>query len=240
MNSKVTPRSRMVVVEERPWQRYLLAGLLAGVGVVGLAVGFWLGSTGGQVDTAVHRELAEALEAARAQVVALERRVSDAELSKVVDLEATEQLRQTIKQMRDEQAAADEELRFYRQLMAPSEAEKGLRVEKLELTAGTRSDTVDYRLVLTQIVDRHEFIQGEVNVDFIGQNEGLQQVLSLTELTEVETYPLKFRFRYFQDFSGTLSLPDGFTPERVVVTAAGKGRRAKQAQKTFSWTLQEG
>jgi hypothetical protein len=230
----------MVVVEERPWQRLLALGIIVGVGAVSLVLGLWVGGTRGQIDPGVFDETAQALDVARVQIVALERRLADADLSQVVDTEATEQLRQTIKTLRDEQAAAEEELRFYRQIMAPSEAEKGLRVEKLELSEAQSADGVAYRILLTQVVDRHEFIQGEVNVDFIGSNSGQQQVLPLTDLTEVESYPLKFRFRYFQDFSGTLNLPDGFEPQRVVVTAAASGRKAKQQQKTFSWELQEG
>ena len=62
-------------------------------------------------------------------------------------------------------------------------------------------------------------------------------VLSLTEIADVESYPLKFRFRYFQDLAGDMSLPEGFTPERVLVTAQQNGQEPLQA--TFPWPQDE-
>jgi hypothetical protein len=60
-------------------------------------------------------------------------------------------------------------------------------------------------------------------------------VLPLTEIGEDASYPLKFRFRYFQDLTGVISLPRGFEPERIVVRA-GK-RNAQALTRTFDWTV---
>ena len=77
---------------------------------------------------------------AEQRVVELERKLADIQLSQVVDGDANESLRQTIKSLRDELSASQDEVLFYRQLMAPSEAQRGLRVEKLELTPGAAPD----------------------------------------------------------------------------------------------------
>ena len=66
-----------------------------------------------------------------------------------------------------------------------------------------------------------------------------EQVLSLTDLADVDTYPLKFRFRYFQDLSGLIALPEGFQPERVVVTVVQQGNRANDLQQTFEWSVKQ-
>jgi len=93
--------------------------------------------------------------------------------------------------------------------------------------------------LLTQVTDRADWVSGNVNVDIVGESGGEQVVLPLTEMTQVESYPLSFKFRYFQDFTGTLAVPDGMKPEQVVVTAATSGKDGKRVQKTFSWTLEE-
>jgi hypothetical protein len=234
----------MVVVERRPvlGAALWLGGALAIAGA--LYAGWQFGQTGGGgIAAATHDALRDAHAALQERTVGLERQLADIELGQRVDIETTEQLRLTIKEMGDQRAEIEEEVRFYRQLMAPSEAQRGLRVEKLDLIAsGERGEgeTVEYRLLLTQVVDRHEFIRGEVNLDVIGSARGAQQVLSLTDLSQPDAYPLEFRFRYFQDFAGKLELPADFEAERVVVTAVSSGRRGKQIQRTFSWNLQRG
>jgi hypothetical protein len=224
---------RMKVVADRPMRNAVLAMVAAiAIGVTG----YWIGkdhrpfgSLGDDSDNALAAE----------RVVELERKLADVQLSQRVDGDANESLRQTIKSLRDELSASQDEVMFYRQLMAPSEAQRGLRVEKLELTAGAASNEVKYRLLLTQVTDRADWISGNMNVDVVGESSGEQVVLPLTEMTHVESYPLSFKFRYFQDFTGTLVVPDGMKPEQVVVTAATSGKDGKRVQKTFSWTLEE-
>jgi hypothetical protein len=224
---------RMKVVADRPMRNAIIAVVVAIA--IGLA-GYWIGR-----EHSPFRSLGvDAVNTSAAdRVVELERKLADIQLSQKVDGDANESLRQTIKSLRDDLSAAQDEVMFYRQLMAPSEAQRGLRVEKLELTPGANPNEVKYRLLLTQVTDRADWVNGIVNVDVVGQSGGEQVVLPLTEMTQVESYPLSFKFRYFQDFTGTLAIPDGMKPEQVVVTAATSGKDGKRVQKTFSWTLEE-
>ena len=224
---------RMKVVADRPMRNAVIAVVVV---IAVFLVGYWLGrqhspfrSLEGGDDNANAAE----------RVVELERKLADVQLGQVVDGDANESLRQTIKSLRDELSAAQDEVMFYRQLMAPSEAQRGLRVEKLELTAGATPAEVKYRLLLTQVTDRADWVNGVVNVDIVGTSGSEQVVLPLTEMSQVESYPLSFKFRYFQDFTGTLTVPDGMKPEQVVVTATTSGKDGKRVQKTFSWTLEE-
>jgi hypothetical protein len=227
----------MVVVPDRPGRRLAIRTFVAlGVIVVALA-GFQLGRLYAGVDLASVQRLLVEQESSAQRNTDLERQLADAKLATIVDAEANEELRQTIKSLRDDLAETQEEVRFYRELMAPSEAQKGLRIEKLDLNR-VDPERVEYRLMLTQIVDRHEWVQGKVQMSIVGLKDGNEQVLSLTDLSEVEDYPLKFKFRYFQEFTGSVAIPSGFEPARIVVTAqASAGGR--ELQRTFPWTVQE-
>jgi len=223
---------RMKVVADRPMRNAVIAVIVAIV--IGLA-GYWMGR-----EHNPYKSLdGAAVDAAAERVVELERKLADIQLSQVVDGDANESLRQTIKSLRDELSAAQDEVLFYRQLMAPSEAQRGLRVEKLELSTGASAAEVKYRLLLTQVTDRADWINGTVSLDVVGTSGGEQVVQPLTEMSQVESYPLSFKFRYFQDFTGTLVVPEGMRPEQVVVTATTSGKDGKRVQKTFSWTLEE-
>jgi hypothetical protein len=230
---------RMKVVAHRPLRNAVLAAIalivVAGVGLAGYLAGR------GHLNAAATAIIGTTSENASAEqrVVELERKLADIQLSQVVDGDANESLRQTIKSLRDELSASQEEVLFYRQLMAPSEAQRGLRVEKLELNPNTNPTEVKYRLLLTQVSDKNDWASGTVTVDIVGTSANEQVVLPLTEMTQIETYPLAFKFRYFQDFTGTLVIPEGLKPEQVVVTAATSGKDGKRVQKTFSWTLEE-
>ncbi len=230
---------RMKVVAHRPLRTAVMLvigfAIVVGVGVAG----YWFGR--GEIGAAATAIIGTTSENASAEqrVVQLERKLADIQLSQVVDGDASESLRQTIKSLRDELSASQDEVLFYRQLMAPSEAQRGLRVEKLELSPGANPTEVKYRLLLTQVSDKNDWASGTVTVDIVGTSANEQVVLPLTEMTQVESYPLAFKFRYFQDFTGTLAIPDGLKPDQVVVTAATSGKDGKRVQKTFSWTLEE-
>ena len=95
-----------------------------------------------------------------------------------------------------------------------------------------------YELLLTQVEARRSVVQGAVTIDLVGEQDGGQVVLPLTEMEPQTDYPLKYRFRYFQDFSGTLALPEGFEPQRVVVTVTRQGSREANLQRTFDWDIE--
>ena len=224
-----------MVVPRRPLLRLLLSALMGVIGIGLFAGGYLLGARAQDAPAETHEKSPE-----NQQVLTLKRQLADARLGREVDAAAVDELRENIKQMRDQRAEVEEEVRFYRGLMAPSEAQRGLRIEKLNLEAGDVPNQVRYRLLLTQIVDDHQWVKGQVQIDLVGQSGDRQQVLPLTELSSIEDYPLKFRFRYFQDLNGTLVIPFGFEPIRMVVTAKADGRKGKRLQKNFLWNVKEG
>lgn len=152
-----------------------------------------------------------------------------------------------------------EAVTFYKNLMRPGELSEGLQVAELEVRPRQNPDLFEFDLLLTQIARRRSYIGGEISLDLVGTmsdpesggqiDEGLQEiefstqdsavqksddvVLSLTELNENATYPLKFRFRYFQNLTGNLLLPEGFSPRHVLITAHQKGKDALQV--SFPW-----
>ncbi len=180
-------------------------------------------------------EKGRAAEALEVDNLLLKRELADLRLASSVDDGTGEQLRQTIKNLRDQTGEMDEELSFYRGLMSPSENEKGLRIEKLSLELSEDANRVEYRLMLTQFTDRRDWVQGRVSIDVIGQEKGENLVLSLTDFGLDEAYPLGFRFRYFQDFTGVLNVPPTFLPQEVLVTAETVGSKSKRLQRRFSW-----
>ncbi len=170
----------------------------------------------------------------------LRKALVDAEVAARVDRGTADELRASLAQMHDAQAHLTEEVTFYRSLMAPSSLERGLQIAELALLALDGAGAYRYELLLTQVEARRAVVQGSVTVDVVGERAGQQVVLPLTEIEPNADYPLQYRFRYFQDFSGTMQMPEGFEPLRVVVTVTRQGSREANLQRTFDWLIEAG
>jgi hypothetical protein len=220
--------------------------------------GYWLGSSTSRLDRALQQALQVRNQANEATIAELTRELAQVRLAQSVDAEAAASLRDTITGLRTEVADLQEEVSFYRTLMAPSDVERGLKIAEFELAAGEAPQQYRYRVLLTQAEARRDWVQGGVELQVQGvrdaaggralEREGsaheaseheAEEVLTLTDLAEPEAYPLKFRFRYFQDLTGTLTLPEGFRPRSVRVTATPQGR-GERLEREFDWRVQAG
>ena len=230
----VLPKERMRVVAVRPGLGFLRGLGAVVVGVALLAVGFLV------------RDLvpAEADAVAAAPTGDVDRfgdlDLSTVRLATVVEAGANERLRRTIKELRDRIGALEEEARFYRRLVAPSEAERGFRIERLTIEGTPQPARYAYRLLLTQIVDRHDWIEGDVLVELSGERRGEPERHAVADLVSDEDFASGFRFLYFQEFSGEFSLPDGFVPRAVAVTAQVRDDAGTRIRESFDWLVEEG
>lgn len=221
-----------------------MLGLVGAVVAGSFGLGHWLGMARTDLD----RDYLAALEiggkARDARIEDLTRALADAELGQSVDEQAARSLRDTISKMRDDMAGLREEVTFYKSLMAPSSLERGLQIAEFDVGDGEHENQFSYHLLLTQAEERRSWIQGSVELEVHGvraaaDGSSVEEVLGLTELTDVDEYPLHFRFRYFQDLAGLVSLPKGFRPRAVVITATPKGR-SEPVQRSFDWRVQSG
>lgn len=229
------------VVRRQPVRRGLTAVAVALVVLGGVAFGYWLGLGVSDLDRTYLSSLTVRHQASEAQVTALNRELADLRLAQAVDAQAARSLRQTITELRGELAKLNDEVAFYRSLMAPASVERGLQVAEFQLAAAKDDNKFTYQILLTQVAERRNWLQGRLTLQVTGQRTDAdgstsQAVLPLTELAEVETYPLSFRFRYFQDLAGILTLPAGFEPRMVTIAATPAGGNSVERQ--FAWSVQ--
>jgi hypothetical protein len=220
------------VVSHHPLSRLAWAIGVAVICVLGAVGGYWLGSAKGGLDGTYVASLESLQQANARQIADLRAQLVAQGLNREVDSQTSQELRLTIKGLRDEIAELSEEVAFYKSLMSPSELTRGLQIADFEVRSTLMADQYQFHLLLTQVESRRDWIQGDIELLVHGSD---QQVLSLTEIADADTYPLKFRFRYFQDLSGTITLPEGFEPESVEITARRRGASAKNLARSFAW-----
>ena len=74
-------------------------------------------------------------------------------------------------------------------------------------------------------------LENSARIDQLVQ-DGKLRTLDWNALSQDRGAGIEYGFKYFQQVSGTIMLPDGFAANRVVVRADGDGDRVDQ---DFSW-----
>lgn len=234
----------MVVRRSRPELKFLVAVLgLVAVGILVVASHRYGNETGMAARVAVVIER-DNLQRQLDESAVLMRRLSqvnaDLKLGEEVDSIANDEVRQTVESLQQDIADLREEVRFYKAVLMPNVEEKGLRIERLDVKATADPRKIRYHLLLTQVVEKHEYIQGKVEMQLVGKRNNEETRLSFNDVAELDGRPMLFRFRYFQNLDGEITLPDDFTPVEVMVVANSTGPDSRRLERRFDWQLAEG
>lgn len=231
---------RMVVVPYRPlYKTMIFIVFLFAMAVFGWLIYEYGNNQGLELKVEVVREkdlISKELKEARALISEMRQEIADLTVGGEIDNQANEEVRQTIENQQNLLAAQNEEISFYKGVMLPNVANTGLRIERLDVSSNAPG-RVRCSLLLTQVVDKRDYVQGWVKISLLGQNGGQEETVQVSELGRDEAEEIKFRFRYFQDIVGELQLPEGFIPREVMVVAQSSGLNAQRLEKTFDWPL---
>ena len=171
------------------------------------------------------------------EVSSLRQQLVNFERGAVVDRKVIEEVRMALRDTRQNVAGLEEEIAFYRRLMDPPTGKSGLDIHGFELKPAGGSGGYDFKLVLQQVAKRHNVITGYATVTLIGVDEAGQRSLSLHQLSEdVADEKIVLRFRYFQAVEGRLTLPKGFQPRQILLSATTSGQRPQEAKKLVDWS----
>ena len=237
---KGSKQHRMVVVPYRPFYKaFIFLVFISAMVVFGGSIYEYGNNRGLELKVEVVREkelISKQLENARVLISEMRQQISDLTLGGEIDNQANEEVRQTIENQQNLLASQDEEIKFYKGVMVPNAGAKGLRIERLDVSS-SGAGKVRYSLLLTQVVDKRGYVQGGVQISLLGQNDGQEEALQLSELGRDKAEAIKFRFRYFQNIAGEVQLPEGFVPREFMVVAQSSEPIAQRLEKTFDWPL---
>lgn len=236
---KGSQQESLVITQYRPWKKvrrwFFSLLMLVVVGAGGYFVG-WYDSWTSTSRLSIERDqLRHELHRAERTISSLTQRVGILEKGGEVDRQATEGIRHTVVELKYQISTLEEEVAFYKGIMAPSSSDMGLRVSKIDLTA-QENGSVRYSIMLTQVADNSSFIAGLAAVNFVGSRNEERVILPLRDLDRsIDDLGVRFRFRYFQEISGELVVPEGFTPEQVQVVLQSTGSKAQRVEKSIEW-----
>jgi hypothetical protein len=163
---------------------------------------------------------------------ALKSRIAVLERSEQVAKAALADVQQTLREREEEVDGLRADLAFYGRLVGGSKRE-GLAVHALRLRSVKDSQAWNAIATLTQNFQRGQDIKGRLTLSVEGVQGDKLSTLDWGALAQGQDKAgIEYSFKYFQQVSGTIMLPEGFAPNRVIVRADGEGGRVEQE---FSW-----
>ena len=161
--------------------------------------------------------------------------------------QANEQSRLTIKLLEEQIFKQQQDLAFYKGVLAPASRREGLRIRTFELQATDRPMHFRYKILLSRVGKDDKPLEGQLVVTVEGRQGEKEVSLQLAALTQdlpdqFRGQAIPFAFKHFQAIPeagrfAELKLPDGFAPHQVRVRAEVKGE--KPLERTFKWIDQE-
>jgi cell division protein FtsB len=240
---KGSKQEQMVVVPYRPRQRVLFTlFLVLGVAISaagGWAYGYYKIMLTQQTELADQSELTAEIDSLRLENANLRRQIAILDRSSVMDQQANAEVQGTITSLRERVAQLEEDIVFYRQVVAEETEDTGLMIGQLDLDATTDPGRFRYKLVMRQKdADGDTFLVGHVNVNLVGLLDEEQVILALRDISEAEDeLDIRLRFKYFQNIEGELALPEGFQPDRVQIAAVSTEPVSKTISEDFGWVV---
>lgn len=240
-NVKVTlPRIQNIhLAAYNPATRYLrlfIGTLLFIVSAYGF---YWLGANGYQLpevaeDSTIGQLRAE-LEEAEQLNEKLRQDVAQFTSSTSVELLAADKIKQTLHEKELKILKLNEELLFYRTLLAPEIAGLGLEVKDFSVRSSTENGEFYYDLLLTQSSRSKSVAKGRVSLVIDGKQEGVNRRLALKDIVEQPQDSIEYSFKYFQRLSGVFALPTNFKPQQLMLELDPANDAKKPHQLSYSW-----
>ncbi|MGB0721875.1 MAG: DUF6776 family protein [Gammaproteobacteria bacterium] len=156
-----------------------------------------------------------------------------------IDQEAELQLRRDYGERLAELAKLRKRIAFYESVVSPKDARRGMRVHTFKAHS-VGNDVFEYDLILSQVSKDYRVTKGKVDLVVEGVRAGQSEVHSLRELGERGPDPMTYEFKYFQNFSGVLKMPDGFKPRTLVVRLTPEGRKKHSHEFRVPWSENQG
>ena len=231
----------LVVKTHHPLKNRILLGLL----VVGLVIAGWGLFEYGRFSAGYdmieagdeHAILLKHVSDLESDIDGLREQKAVLERAAQIERKAYDELDTTLKVLQAEILELKGELAFYRGIVSPKDAAHGLHLQRFRIEPNGKPKGYRYKVILTQVLKNDRYARGVIKIRIQGLQGSEPKVLNLRDVTEKAVKELDYRFRYFQNMEGEITLPSGFKPERVTVSVVPKSSRSKQGpiEKTFDW-----
>lgn len=180
------------------------------------------------------RALAERVEQLTRAAQDLERRAAAGEVGQRIDAQAQADAQAMMGELQAELGRQQQELDFYRGLVAERFGSGNLKVQELSVREeGPRRFVVSVTLVQTTL--RDQLATGTLTIALDGSRRGALTRLSMREVSADSRSQVSFSLRYFQTLQVPLLLPEDFEPAALRLEYRSSRTGPDAQQQTFPW-----
>jgi len=186
------------------------------------------------------------VEALRAETALLSEEVARARAERVrlkrahqMDREAKRQAQQSLAELQRERLLLRKRVSYLQRLVRGGE--KGIvEVKELQLTKLAEPRRFRFEMVLSQLVPEAGRTRGAARLRIALRRDGDEQVTGLAALSGSSPGTVRLDFQHFQILRGTILLPEGATPEQVIVDIEPEGEMLASSSEVFLWPPEPG
>jgi hypothetical protein len=220
-----------------PWGIALGVSLVLATLVGVYAIGRAQAAFEGRAALADEAGLRAALTVREAEVTKLRREVAELDTLKVAQERERQEVSRTIGELQAEVARQSQQLEFLRGVVGRAGPAAEVTIRQVRVIASAAPGRYRLRIALAQPGRPDRTVAGSVRVGVEGQRGGRTVRLDLREVTAQRVAQLPYRFQYFENIEVEIVLPNGFSPERVVVDVRPAGRNVPPAAQTVLWSI---
>ena len=220
-----------------PWGIAIGVSLVLATLVGVYAIGRAQATFEGRAALADEAGLRAALTAREAEVTRLRREVAELDTLKVAQERERQEVSRTIGELQAEVARQSQQLEFLRGVVGRAGPAAEVTIRQVRVIASAAPGRYRLRIALAQPGRPDRTVAGSVRVGVEGQRGGRTVRLDLREVTAQRVAQLPYRFQYFENIEVEIVLPNGFSPERVVVDVRPAGRNVPPAAQTVLWSI---
>ena len=158
--------------------------------------------------------------------------------SQQIDQEACRSVSEQMKGAQDERLAAEKELSFLRRLI--QEGGGGiLQPKDFKLKESEKEGDFRYSFTIQQLIQDFGESTGSVDIRIIGERDGKETALSLSNLKGSEPISHRLKLKHFQVIDGMIRIPEDFQPKNLVVDIKPKSAKLTSVSETFPWSPEQ-
>lgn len=175
------------------------------------------------------------LDESQAEIVESNRRATMLERNSRIDDDASLQLKKTLEESQSEALKLKKELSFYKSIVAPEQGSRNLAIQSIKLKQ-KEDGGYAYKIMVSQRGRNDQVARGTIDVKIEGIEKGQPVTLKLADISNATKKPMKFGFKYFQNFEGVMTLPEAFQPDIVRVKVMPSSGKIKAIDEKFVWS----